>query len=260
MVIEVSQASDARVYNFLLGGSDYYESDRQATRRLAAYAPTIRPLARISRQFLLRAVRYLALEHRVSQFLDHGVGLPIGDSVHQIARRVNKSCRVAYIDNDPMVVAHARMMLADEHTLVLDADMMDTSLILSRCEQNDFLHREVPVGVLFVSSLHCVADERDPWRHIRDLMDVLPSGSFLVLSHLTARDAAIREKVSSVMSELTGRSWVVRSPAEIDRFFEGLVPVGGSVGDVTQWKPGPSPKLKLADLTWLVYGGVARKP
>jgi hypothetical protein len=260
VVINVSQASDARVYNFLLGGTDHYESDREAVRRLMQQAPNIRQLARLSRQFLLRTVRYLAAERRIVQFLDHGAGLPTRESVHQIAQRANKAARVVYIDNDPVVIAHARMMLDGDRTLILDADMLNTDYILTCCERAGLLDRREPVGVLFVSALHCIPDEQDPWRHVKDLMDRLPSGSCLVLSHLVSDDAACREETSRLMQQLTGRPWVVRSPAEVDRFFDGLNPVGGPIGDVARWKPGPSLKLAFADLAWAAYGGVARKP
>ncbi|WP_435217069.1 SAM-dependent methyltransferase [Streptomyces sp. bgisy034] len=260
MVIDVSQASDARVNNLLLGGTDHYESDREAVRRLAELAPNIRQLARLSRQFLLRAVRYLAAERGIGQFLDHGAGLPTRENVHQVARRVHKSARVVYIDNDPVVLAHARMMLDEDQTLILDADMLDTDSVLSRCERAGFLNCRAPVGVLFASALHCVADEQAPWRHLENLMDRLPSGSCLVLSHLVSEDAARREEASRLMRQLTGRPWTVRSAAEVDQFFDGLRPVGGPIGDVAHWKPGLGLKLKLADLSWIAYGGVARKP
>jgi hypothetical protein len=258
VVIDVSQASDARVTNLLLGGTDHYESDREATRRLAELAPNIQQLARLSRHFLLRAVRYLAADRRIGQFLDHGAGLPTRENVHQVARRVHQAARVVYIDNDPVVVAHARMMLDGDRTLILDADMLDTDAILSRCERAGFLNRQAPVGVLFVSALHCVADEQDPWRHVKNLMARLPSGSCLVLSHLVSDDAACREEASRLMRQLTGRPWAVRSPGEVGRFFDGLKPVGGPIGDVADWKPGGL-KLRLGDRRWLAFGGVARK-
>ncbi|MFJ9591044.1 SAM-dependent methyltransferase [Streptomyces acidicola] len=260
MEIDVRQASDARVYNFLLGGTDHYRSDREASRRLAEQAPNIRQLARLSRQFLLRAVRYLAVDCRIGQFLDHGAGLPVRENVHQVARRAHKAARVVYIDNDPVVVAHARMMLDEDRTLVLDADMLDTDWVLSRCQRAGFLDRQAPVGVLFVSALHCIADDQDPWRHVKDLMERVPSGSCLVVSHLVSDDAVGREEASCLMQQLTGHPWAVRSPAEVDRFFDGLRPVGGPIGDVARWKPAPGLKLKLAELPWIAYGGVARKP
>lgn len=261
LMIDVTQASDARITNRLLGGTDHYPADREAVRRLLALAPNARQLAHINRQFLVRAVRYLAGTCGIGQFFDHGAGLPTRDNVHQVAQRANHAARVVYIDNDPVVVAHARMMLDGEHTLILDADMLDTSDVLARIRQAGFLDQDAPVAVLFVSVLHCVADERDPWRHVRELIDRLPSGSHLVLSHLACDDPSLREQTGEVMRRLTGRQWArVRSFTEVDRFFDGLTPVGGLIGDVAAWRPGTDLKLQLADRTWIAYGGVARKP
>ncbi|MEU9372003.1 SAM-dependent methyltransferase [Streptomyces avermitilis] len=260
-MIDVSQASDARIYNYLLGGTDHYEADREAVRRLMSLAPNIRQLARINRQFLLRAVRYLVGECRISQLLDHGSGLPTRDNVHQVARRANKAASVVYIDNDPVVLAHARMMLDENHTLILDADMLDSHRILSRSEQVGHLDRKAPVGALFVSCLHCVPDERNPRQHLKNLIRQLPSGSCLVLSHLASDDAAFREDASQLMQQLTGQQWArIRSFAEVDAFFEGLEPVGGPIGDVARWRPGTALKLQSPDRTLMAYGGMVRKP
>ncbi|MEW2078907.1 MULTISPECIES: SAM-dependent methyltransferase [unclassified Streptomyces] len=260
-MIDVRQASDARIHNFLLGGSDHYEADRAAARRLVDLTPNVGILARISRQFLVRAVRYLAGERRISQFFDHGCGLPTRDNVHEIARRVNKAARVVYIDNDPVVLAHARMMLAGEHTLILDSDMMDSTFVCSRSEEAGFLDGGAPAAVLFVSALHCVSDDQAPLQRLRALVDRLPSGSCLVLSDLASDSAVLREDASVLMQELTGHEWArVRSPAEMDRFFEGLEPIGGPIGDVACWRPGAGLKLRSADRMLMAYGGVARKP
>lgn len=262
-MIDVSQASDARIYDYLLGGSDNYPSDRVAARRLLEIAPNTGELARINRQFLARAVRHLAGGCGIGQFLDNGSGLPSRDNVHQVARRSNGAARVVYVDNDPLVHAHARMMLDEENTLILDADMLETTAVLEQSEQAGFINREVPVAALFVDSLHCVADERDPWGRVRDLMDRLPSGSYLVLSHLASDDAEFRTEASRLMWQLTGRQWArIRSFAHVRRFFEGLQPVGGAIGDVARWRAGGEPQLQLelADTTLVAYGGVARKP
>ncbi|WP_406350924.1 SAM-dependent methyltransferase [Streptomyces sp. NBC_01635] len=260
-MIDVRQASDARIHNFLLGGSDHYEADRAAARRLIDLAPNAGILAHISRQFLVRAVRYLASERRISQFFDHGCGLPTRDNVHEIARRVNKAARVVYVDNDPVVLAHARMMLAGEHTLILDSDMLDSAFVWSRSEGAGFLKSGAPAAVLFVSALHCVSDDQAPLQRLRALVDGLPSGSYLVLSDLASDSAALREEASLLMQELTGHEWArVWSPVEMDRFFEGLEPIGGPVGDVSCWRPGASLKLSPANQMLMAYGGVARKP
>ncbi|MEV5513902.1 SAM-dependent methyltransferase [Streptomyces flaveolus] len=259
-MIDVSQASDARIYNFLLGGSDHYESDREAARRLINLAPTAQQLAQASRQFLLRAVKYLAHEHRISQFLEHGVGLPTRDSAHQVARRANPAARVVYIDNDPVVLAHARMMLDEEHTLILDADMLDGQGILTRSQEAGFLDLTQPVAALFVSALHCISDEHLPHRHVRQLMDSLPSGSCLVVCHWASNDTPFRDEASETMQQLTAAQWnQVRSCDEVDHFFEGLDPVGGPIGDVTHWRNGSQLKRRTTDRTLIAYGGVGRK-
>ncbi|MGW0710527.1 SAM-dependent methyltransferase [Streptomyces sp. NPDC002643] len=260
-MIDVSQASDARIYSFLLGETDHYPADREAAGRLAELVSDTHQLTRINRQFLRRTVRYLAAVQKIEQFLDHGSGLPTArNNVHHVARRANSAVRVVYVDNDPMVVAHARMMLDSEHSLIVDADMCDTTAVLGASERAGVLRRRAAVGVLFLFSLHCVADERDPWQLVRHVMDQLPSGSCLVVSDLVSDDAGARDEVSQLMHRLTGRPWVVRAPSEIDRFFDGLEPIGGPIGDVAQWRPGTHLKLPRPDRTWSVYGGIARKP
>ncbi|WEH12213.1 SAM-dependent methyltransferase [Streptomyces sp. VNUA24] len=260
-MIDVSQASDARIYNYLLGETDHYRADREAVRHLLEIVPEARQLARTNRQFLTKSVRYLAGTRGIDQFLDHGSGLPTArDNVHHVARRANPTVRVAYVDNDPIVLAHARMMLDGSHTLILDADMLDTTAVLTGSEQAGVLNRRAAVGVLFFSSLHCTADDRDPWQRVHDLIDRLPSGSCLALSHLVSDDPALRDEASQLMRRATGHPWAVRSPAAVDRFFEGLRPVGGLIGDVGFWRPGTDLRFPRTDRTWTVYGGVALKP
>ncbi|MFC9337431.1 SAM-dependent methyltransferase [Streptomyces sp. NPDC057020] len=259
-LIDVTQARDARIHNFLLGGHDHYASDRNAVRRLMGLAPNTPQLARINRDFLERAVRYLSSQCGIDQFLDHGCGLPTRDNVHQIARRAGTDARVVYIDNDPVVLAHARMMLDEDRTLILNADLLDFTTILARSEQAGMLDSTAPVAVLFTSVLHCIPDTRNPWRHVAELINQLPSGSVLVLSHLAGEDRVLSEEASDLMRELTGQQWAkIRSFAEVARFFDGLEPIGGPIGDVARWRPATNLSLQPANRTWTVYGGVARK-
>ncbi|GGR48468.1 hypothetical protein GCM10010497_59980 [Streptomyces cinereoruber] len=259
-MIDVTQAKDARIQNFLLGGHDHYESDRDAVRHLMRLAPNIPQLARINREFVARAVRYLSVQLGIDQFLDHGCGLPARDNVHQIARRAGTDARVVYIDNDPVVLAHARMMLDEDRTLILDADLFDFPTILTRSEQAGIFDPAAPVAVLFTSVLHCVSDMRNPWRHVAELLNQLPAGSVLVLSHLTGENGALNEEVSALMQELTGQQWAkIRSLAEVERSFDGLKPIGGPIGDVARWQPVTGLSLQAVDRTWTICGGVARK-
>ncbi|MFD4611924.1 SAM-dependent methyltransferase [Streptomyces sp. NPDC058440] len=262
MSIDVSRASDARIQNFLLGGVDNYPADRAAGRRLLDLAPDAQRLARINREFVRRAVRYLATECGVRQFLDHGPGLPARDGppIHQVARRANKNARVVYIDQDPLVVAHARMMLDTSHTLVLDSDVLASDIILSKSRKAGFCDTKAPVAALFASVLHCVPDAADPWQRVHELVARLPSGSYLVLCHLTSDDPKFREEVSSVMRERTDNQWAcVRSREQVRRFFMGLEPVGGPLGDVAQWHSSPDIQPH-GNPRWFEYGGVARTP
>jgi len=259
-MIDVNQASDARIHNFFLGGTDHYAADHQAVRRLTGLVPDADQLARISRQFLTRAVRYLAGERGIGQFFEHGVGLPVQESVDRIARRVNRGARVVYVDNDPQVLGHARMMLDANHTLIVDADMLDSAGILGAAEDAGLLDRREPVALLFASALHCVGDEREPGRHLRDLFRSLPSGSCLVVSHLASDDSEFRREVGGLMETLTGAPWTMRSFAQVEAFFDGLQPLAGQVGDVARWRAGLSAELRPPGWPWLMYGGVARKP
>ncbi|MEU6405483.1 SAM-dependent methyltransferase [Streptomyces sp. NPDC046985] len=261
MRIDVSRASDARIQNFLLGGADNYPRDRQAGKELLALAPDAQRLARINRAFRVRAVRYLAAERGVRQFLDHGPGLPVRDSlpVHQIARRAITQARVVYIDQDPLVVAHARMMLDEPDTLVLDAHVLETDAILSGIKGAGFYDPTAPVAALFVSVLHCVPDAHDPWQSVRHLTRSLPSGSYLALCHLASEDETLREEVTSLMRGSTNDEWCVRSVDQVHRFFEGLEPVGGPLGDVAYWRSTPDIQPQ-ATRRWFEYGGVARVP
>ncbi|WP_330237495.1 SAM-dependent methyltransferase [Streptomyces sp. NBC_00525] len=162
--------------------------------------------------------------------------MPTRDNVHQIARRGSTDACLVYIDNDPVVLAHARMMLDEDRTLILNADLLDFTTILARSEQAGMLDSSsAPVAVLSTSVLHCIPDTRNPWRHVAELINQLPSGSILVLSHLADEDRVLNEEAPDLMRELTGQQWAkIRSFAEVARFFDGLEPIGGPIGDVAR--------------------------
>lgn len=261
MAIDVSQASVARMYDYLLGGTDNYDADRVACQELLALAPDTQQIALINRQFLIRAVRYLADDCGIGQFLDHGSGLPTQDNVHQVAQRLRRGARVAYVDNDPIVLAHARMMLEENRqTTVIEADMLQTDRILSICRQRGLYDQEEPTAALFVSVLHCVPDDRNPWDAVRELIGKLPSGSYLALCHLASDDVSFRDEVTKLMARVTGGKWGrVRSFEEVDRFFEGLEIVDG-LCDVSRWKNDIDIAPRADEGRWIEYGGLARIP
>ncbi|MFE1521677.1 SAM-dependent methyltransferase [[Kitasatospora] papulosa] len=261
--MDVSKASVARMYDYLLGGTDNYESDWAACAELLRIAPSTQRIALINRQFLVRAVKYIASTGQIDQYIDHGSGLPTQNNVHQVAQRVNKNARVVYVDNDPIVLAHGRMMLEENrNTAVLGADMRETQDILREAERLRLYQRGRPAAALFVSVLHCIPDGDDdaPWRLIRNVVEELPSGSFLVLCHLASDDVKLRADVTEMMQRVTGGNWGrVRSFAEVDRFFDGLEIVG-QLGDVSRWRPDTEIAPRQETVEWLEYGGVARIP
>jgi SAM-dependent methyltransferase len=255
----------ARVYDFLLGGKDNFAADREAARRGLQANPDSRIPPRENRLFLRRAVRFLA-EQGIDQFLDIGTGIPSAPNVHHVAQQINPRARIVYVDNDPIVLAHARALLTshpDGRTEYIDADLRDVDAILGATALKDTIDRNRPVALLLFAILHFVGDEDDPWSIVERLLGALPSGSYLALSHLTGdfRPEAW-EQVAQVYRR-QGVTMKVRSRAEIERFFTGLEPVDPGLRVLPAWRPdlgdatgGPVP----SDAQVSVYGAVARKP
>ncbi|MFG3281494.1 SAM-dependent methyltransferase [Streptomyces sp. NPDC048111] len=262
MAIDVSTPSVARMYDFLIDGTDNYESDREACRALLKMAPSTRELALINRAFLVRAVRHLARDRGIRRFIDHGSGLPTRPNVHQVAQESQPGARVVYIDNDPLVHAHGRLMLAEDlrTTAVVQADMRDVEGNFGRPEVRALLEDGEPVAALFVSVLHCVPDADDPWQLVRDVADRLPDGSYLVISQLASDDAQLRADVTEFMRRITGGTWGrVRSTAEVRRYFDGLaLQRADEPVEVSTWCPDTDIAPRQATQEWIEYGGVAK--
>ncbi|MBM7166850.1 SAM-dependent methyltransferase [Streptomyces sp. G44] len=263
--IDTSNASAARMYDWLLGGTENYEVDRVACQELLTIAPSTQQLARSNRDFLRRVVRFLAAEKRITQFLDHGSGLPTQDNVHEVAQRVRPGAKVVYVDNDPMVLAHARTSLDDnENTMVVDYDMRRTHDIRQATE--GFLDWGEPMAALFVSVLHCLPDtddERDPAAVIRAVTDQLVPGSYVVICQLVSDDAAVRDGVTRLMAKATHDNWGrVRETHEVRRYFDSLeIETPPGLGDVIDWRPdSPPPPAHLRPTDWVEWGGVGRVP
>ncbi|WP_233509947.1 SAM-dependent methyltransferase [Actinomadura craniellae] len=252
--------SVARMYDYFLGGKDNYAVDRDASEELSKAAPSTRALAINNRKFLQRAVRYVAEQEGIRQFLDHGSGLPTQDNVHQIAQRVDPDSSVVYIDNDPVVLAHGRALLADnDRTTVITADIRDTDGIMSDPAITELLDFSKPVAALFVSVLHCIPDGDDPAALVRRVMDRLAPGSMLVISHLVSEDDEVRNRLTDFMLTATQNNWGrVRTTAEVSPFFNDLELVDPGLVEISTWRP------NLGDVTqqtleWIEFGGVARK-
>ncbi|WP_413100260.1 SAM-dependent methyltransferase [Streptomyces sp. Inha503] len=264
LIIDLSRPSVARMYDFLLGGTDNYQVDRDACDELLRMAPSSKDLALVNRAFLVRAVRCLAAEHGVRRFLDHGSGLPTRPNVHQVAQEVDPFSEVVYVDNDPLVVAHGRMMLAEDPTTtaVLHADIRAVDTIFASDEVKKLLQGGQPVAALFVSVLHCIPDHDDPWALIRAVAQRLPAGSYLVISQLASDDDELRSEITQFMARTTGNKWGrVRSTSEVNRYFDGLEFVeGDGPVEVSRWKPDSDLAPRQQTDEWIEYGAVARIP
>ncbi|MEU0727716.1 SAM-dependent methyltransferase [Streptomyces sp. NPDC006140] len=217
--IDSSKAHPARVYDVFLGGKDHYPADRDAAAAALAANPRGYLDVRHNRDFLRRAVTALVEQDGIRQFLDIGTGLPTAENVHQIAQRIEPGTRVVYVDNDPVVLAHARALLTsgpEGRTDYIDADLRDPGRILEQAAKT--LDFDRPVALCLVAILHFVADE-EAYPLVRELLDALPVGSRLVLSHLT--EDLNPENIRAVQRTYTERgfTFVLRSRAEVEKFF-----------------------------------------
>ena len=257
--LDTGQAHVARVYDYWLGGKDNFEADRAYGDALEARVPAIRIAARMNRLFLGRAVRFLSEEAGVRQFLDIGTGLPTAGNTHQVAQAIAAESRVVYVDNDPLVLVHARSLLTSSpegRTTYLDADVRDPDAILDGLSGTLDLGR--PVAVLLIAVLHLVTDDAVAYPALRTIVDAMPPGSYLVLSHATG-DFWPRERVEA--ADATNRAHRVdfrfRSHAELGRFFRGLELVSPGIVPVAEWRPDSDPSASREDAN--IWAGVARK-
>ncbi|MFE1292662.1 SAM-dependent methyltransferase [Streptomyces sp. NPDC058751] len=252
--IDTTKAHPARVYDVLLGGKDNYPVDRNAAAAAIAANPRGYLDVRHNRDFLRRAVNDLAAEGGIRQFLDIGTGLPTQENVHQIAQRITPDARVVYVDNDPVVLAHARALLTsgpEGRTDYIDADLKEPKRILEQAAET--LDFGQPVALVLVAVLHFVEDA-EAYPIVRGLVDALPSGSRVVISHLTEDLNA--ESIRAVQRTFTERgfTFVLRSKAEVERFFteNGLILDEPGLVPVHHWRPdGNAPVPEAVDPAFL---------
>jgi SAM-dependent methyltransferase len=246
------------VYAYWLGGKDYYPADRQAAEEVICRRPQVVAGARANRAFLARAVRFLAAEYGVRQFIDIGTGLPAPENTHDVAQQIASDCRVVYVDNDPLVLVHARALLTstrDGSCDYLDADLRDTSTILACAARTLDLTR--PTAVLLLAVLHFIPDAHDPSRIVADLARVLAPGSFVAISHLTGDFAP--GPVASGVAAYNARvaaGLIPRTHTQVSALFAGLPLVPPGVVPLTEWRPSSGACPACADL----YAGLARIP
>jgi hypothetical protein len=256
---DTSVAHMARVYDYWLGGKDNFAADRAAAEQAIAVNPGILRDVRANRAYLARAVRYLAAECGIRQFLDLGTGIPTANNTHEVAQSVAPECRVVYVDNDPVVLAHARALLTGEPegaTDYIDADLRNTAEILEAARRTLDFSR--PVAVTLLAILHLIPDTAGPYGIVATLMDAVPPGSYLALSHPASdiRPAAVAEMAKRVNARLGSTRGTMRDQAEVTRFFDGLELVRPGVVQPPQWRPvDVVPDAEIA-----VWCGVARKP
>jgi O-methyltransferase involved in polyketide biosynthesis len=251
----------ARIWNYWLGGGDYYEVDRVAGDRIRELHPDIGEYARADRLFLGRAVRHLVTDAGIRQFLDIGTGLPTADNTHEVAQRLAPDARIVYVDNDPLVLAHARALLTstpEGRTDHLDADLREPETILERAAATLDLSR--PVALMLLGVVMFLSDDEDPYGVVRRLMDALPSGSHLVLSH-TITSPALPEVDAAVRfwNEHGTPSLTQRTPDEVARFFDGLEVLEPGVVSCSHWRAEPADEGEFEVREVAIHGGVGRK-
>jgi SAM-dependent methyltransferase len=261
--IDTSRPHPARIYDYYLGGKDHFAADREAADKVLAAFPSIRTAARENRAFLGRAVRYLAGQAGIRQFLDIGTGLPTASNVHEIAQGVAPSSRVVYADNDPMVLAHAQALLTsgpEGRTAYIHADLRQPDKILIHPVTRDVLDFTQPVALILVATLHFIPDENKPAEIIATLLDALPPGSYLVASHGTGEHSPTGTPVGGRTFRASGIPFQQRNSGDFARLaFSGLELVPPGVVLVSEWRPeGTGPRLAPTEVR--NYGGIARKP
>jgi hypothetical protein len=255
--IDTSVPHSARIWNYWLGGKDNFPVDRAAGEQYQATFPGVIEVARASRGFLARSVRYLAGEAGVRQFLDIGTGLPTADNTHQVAQAVAPAARVVYVDNDPMVLVHARALLAgtpEGATDYLDADLREPDRILDAARKTlDFTQ---PIGLILSGILGHISDTAEARSIVARLLDALPAGSYLSLNDGSSVISAEMGEAQEDYNESGAIPYNLRTPEEIASFFTGLELVEPGVVSCPLWRPDPDSGVPTpVD----AFGGVGRK-
>jgi S-adenosyl methyltransferase len=256
---DTSVAHVARVYNYWLGGKDNFAADRAAGEQAIRAFPEIGLSARSNRAFLARAVRFLAGETSIRQFLDIGTGIPSANNTHEVAQLVAPTARIVYVDNDPIVLTHARALLTSDPagaTDYIDADLRDPRGILARA--GELLDFGQPVAVMLMAVLQHLDDEDGPYQIVRTLLDPLPPGSYLALSH-PAKDinAEAMARMAESLNKMMAEKVTFRDHSAVARFFDGLELVEPGMVQASKWRPASDSEAASPAALW---AGVARKP
>jgi hypothetical protein len=264
--VDGSVARPARVYDYVLGGKDNFAADREVAEHAAAARGDggidhARAAVKADREFLGRAVRYLVADAGVRQFLDIGTGIPHGDNIHEIAQNIAPESRIVYVDDDAVVLAHAHRLRKSSPqgaTAYVDADPRQVDKVLRQAPET--LDMSQPIAVTLFGTLHHVLDEDDPHKIVSRLLDAVPSGSYLAVSHLTddIMTEAVTEAAKRINESGTGFRLIVRSGDSISRFFDGLVMVEPGLVTADRWHPDGAPASDGLEMPY--YVAIGRKP
>jgi hypothetical protein len=257
-----SRPNVARVYDYLLDGKDHFAADRALGDHLMAAVPGVETGVRAQRAVLGRVVRYLAGEAGIRQLLDVGSGLPTADNVHEIAHRIDPLTRVVYVDNDPVVLAHATAILADNSsTFVVNGDLFAPASITENPGVRAHLDWERPIGLLMCGIIHYVLDADGPAEIVGALVDALPPGSYVFIHHLLDNGDPASAELQATMAKGLGRVQF-RTMEEVRALFGDLELVSPGLVQVPAWRPDPGtpPRADYGPVLELACAGVARKP
>ncbi|CAL9665456.1 hypothetical protein SUDANB15_07176 [Streptomyces sp. enrichment culture] len=257
--INTDQPHTARIWNYWLGGKDNYEVDQAAGDQIRTLHPGIGDYARADRLFLGRAVRYLAGECGIRQFLDIGTGLPTADNTHEVAQRVAPESRIVYVDNDPIVLAHAQALLTstqEGRTAYLDEDLRNVDTILEQAAKT--LDLSEPVALILLGVVIFIEDDAEAYTIVRRLMNRLAAGSYLVLSHtITRPDMPDVDSAVAFWNQHGTPKLTQRTPEKVTGFFDGLELLEPGVVSCNRWRPDDSGADMAAEVA--MFGGVGRK-
>jgi hypothetical protein len=257
--LDTGVAHPARVYDYWLGGKDNFAVDREAAERVLAAVPELRVRVRANRAFLARAVRFLAGAAGIRQFLDIGTGIPSANNTHEVAQAVASAARIVYVDNDPIVLTHARALLtgnAEGATDYIQADLREPDEILTAARPT--LDFDQPIAVMLLGILHLIQDDEDPWGIVARIMAAVPSGSYLAISHPALEIHPGQLEAQKRYNERVSTPQRLRGQNDVARFFANLELVEPGLVQVHQWRPEPGTLVPQSIAT--AHGGVARKP
>ncbi|RJQ80809.1 hypothetical protein D5S17_07110 [Pseudonocardiaceae bacterium YIM PH 21723] len=260
--IDISVPSSARVYDYMLGGAHNFAVDRAMGQKLLEIDPGYRDLTRIARATLGRIVRYM-VSNGIRQFLDIGSGIPTVYNVHEIAQGIDPSCRVVYVDRDPIAVAHSQLMLQDNPAAAMvSSDMREPERILNAPETQRLIDFDQPVGLLFMLMLHWLTDDDDPVRMTEFYRSKLAPGSFMGVTHVGTEHDEVTDAALATIKNNTGGEFITeRTREQVAAMFGEFQLVEPGLVGCGEWRPGgPGDIASAADLNQIIYAGVGRKP